>query len=101
MPAGLTSQGLAWHGVQDMALVVVAALCSAALIVLLRPLFVRYALARPNARSSHTKPAPQGGGVAVVLAVIIVLAVVGGITPQGRAMLFDLLPLGAAVVILT
>ena len=47
-----------------------AALLSALLIVLLRPLLVRYALARPNARSSHTTPTPQGGGIAVVAATI-------------------------------
>ncbi|MFZ4789263.1 MAG: glycosyl transferase, partial [Beijerinckiaceae bacterium] len=32
----------------------------------LMPLFLRYALARPNARSSHAVPTPQGGGFAVV-----------------------------------
>ncbi|MGL5167204.1 MAG: MraY family glycosyltransferase [Afipia sp.] len=45
------------------------ALC-AALIVLLHPLLVRYALARPNARSSHSVPTPQGGGAAVIIAAI-------------------------------
>lgn len=40
------------------------------LIVLLRPLLMRYALARPNARSSHVVPTPQGGGVAVIVAVM-------------------------------
>ncbi|GJD95435.1 glycosyl transferase [Methylobacterium iners] len=49
-----------------------AAGLSAGLILLLRPLLQRYALARPNARSSHTVPTPQGGGIAVVLAVIVV-----------------------------
>ena len=34
--------------------------------MLLRPLLVRYALARPNARSSHTVPTPQGAGLAVI-----------------------------------
>jgi UDP-N-acetylmuramyl pentapeptide phosphotransferase/UDP-N-acetylglucosamine-1-phosphate transferase len=34
---------------------------------LLRPLLVRYALARPNARSSHSVPTPQGGGIAVLI----------------------------------
>ena len=52
------------------ATVAFAALLSALLIVLLRPLLVRYALARPNARSSHTTPTPQGGGIAVVAATI-------------------------------
>jgi UDP-N-acetylmuramyl pentapeptide phosphotransferase/UDP-N-acetylglucosamine-1-phosphate transferase len=41
------------------------------LIVLLRPLFVRHALAQPNARSSHREPTPQGGGLAVVAATLI------------------------------
>ena len=45
-----------------------AAALSAGLIVRLRPLLQRYALARPNARSSHTVPTPQGGGIAVVAA---------------------------------
>lgn len=51
-----------------------AALISAVLIVLLRPLLERYALARPNARSSHVQPTPQGGGIAVIAAMIIVVA---------------------------
>jgi UDP-N-acetylmuramyl pentapeptide phosphotransferase/UDP-N-acetylglucosamine-1-phosphate transferase len=48
------------------------ALLSALLIVLLKPLLVRYALARPNARSSHRVPTPQGGGIAVVGACLLV-----------------------------
>ncbi len=47
-----------------------AALVSAALCVLLRPLLVRYALARPGARSSHRVPTPQGGGIAVMGGVV-------------------------------
>src|SRR5262245_45931657 len=43
---------------------------SAGLIVLLRPLLRRYALARPNARSSHIAPTPQGGGIAVLAATL-------------------------------
>jgi UDP-N-acetylmuramyl pentapeptide phosphotransferase/UDP-N-acetylglucosamine-1-phosphate transferase len=50
---------------------VVACAASAGLIVLLRPLLVRYALARPNARSSHTQPTPQGGGIAVLAATLL------------------------------
>ncbi|MBL0404133.1 glycosyltransferase family 4 protein [Microvirga aerilata] len=50
----------------------VSALLSALLIVTLRPLLVRYALARPNARSSHRTPTPQGGGIAVVGASLLV-----------------------------
>jgi UDP-N-acetylmuramyl pentapeptide phosphotransferase/UDP-N-acetylglucosamine-1-phosphate transferase len=43
---------------------------SAGLIVLLRPWLGRYALARPNARSLHHAPTPQGGGIAVVAATL-------------------------------
>ena len=50
------------------------AVVSALLIIGLRPFFLRYALARPNARSSHSKPTPQGGGIAVVGSMIAVLA---------------------------
>jgi UDP-N-acetylmuramyl pentapeptide phosphotransferase/UDP-N-acetylglucosamine-1-phosphate transferase len=49
-----------------------SALVAAALILLLKPLLVRYALARPNARSSHTVPTPQGGGIAVLMATLSV-----------------------------
>ncbi|MDO8981811.1 MAG: glycosyl transferase [Afipia sp.] len=53
----------------------VACVICAMLIVLLRPLLQRYALARPNARSSHSVPTPQGGGVAVIAAVIASAAI--------------------------
>jgi UDP-N-acetylmuramyl pentapeptide phosphotransferase/UDP-N-acetylglucosamine-1-phosphate transferase len=53
-----------------------AALLAALLIVLLKPLLQRYALARPNARSSHKVPTPQGGGIAVIgSALAVALAV--------------------------
>ncbi|MBF9196502.1 glycosyl transferase [Microvirga terrestris] len=47
------------------------ALVSSFLILGLKPLLIRYALARPNARSSHKVPTPQGGGIAVVGAGLI------------------------------
>ena len=53
------------------AVILAALLLSLTLNVLLRPWFVRYALARPNARSSHSRPTPQGGGVAVVAAMLL------------------------------
>src|SRR5581483_5463986 len=52
-----------------------ASLISAGLIVLLRPLLQRYALARPNARSSHVVPTPQGAGIAVIAATMLVAGV--------------------------
>lgn len=51
-----------------------AILCSASIIALLSTLR-RYALARPNARSSHTLPTAQGGGIAVVLSTLSCVAV--------------------------
>jgi len=60
-----------------LAIPVVAALICAGLIALLRPLLQRYALARPNARSSHITPAPQGGGIAVIAATAIAAALTG------------------------
>ncbi len=62
-------------------LLVAAALLSAALIRLLHPVLVRYALARPNARSSHRTPTPQGGGIAVIGAMTLVLAGVALFAP--------------------
>jgi UDP-N-acetylmuramyl pentapeptide phosphotransferase/UDP-N-acetylglucosamine-1-phosphate transferase len=97
---GLRELALQELALQEFALIVAAGLCSAALIVLLRPLFLRYALARPNARSSHTAPTPQGGGVAVVLAVLLTLGAAGGFIGPERAALAGAVPLGAAVVLL-
>ncbi len=51
-----------------------AAALTAILIVLLKPWLLRYALARPNARSSHLTPTPQGGGIAVIAAWLDCLA---------------------------
>src|SRR4051812_14504371 len=60
--------GLPWHALG--AVLIASIAISAGLIVLLRPLLLRYALARPNARSSHSEPTPQGGGIAVVAATL-------------------------------
>lgn len=57
-------------------LVASAALC-VALIIVLRPVLLRYALARPNARSSHTEPTPQGGGIAVIAATVVIVVLAG------------------------
>jgi UDP-N-acetylmuramyl pentapeptide phosphotransferase/UDP-N-acetylglucosamine-1-phosphate transferase len=50
------------------AVALAALFLSSALIIVLRPWLARRALARPNARSSHHSPTPQGGGIAVVIA---------------------------------
>ena len=54
---------------------ILAAACSACLTWALRPLLLRYALARPNARSSHRIPTPQGAGIAVIAATLSVAGV--------------------------
>jgi UDP-N-acetylmuramyl pentapeptide phosphotransferase/UDP-N-acetylglucosamine-1-phosphate transferase len=87
-------------GFKEIAALVVAALLSAALILLLRPLLVRHALAHPNARSLHAVPTPQGGGAAVVLAALATLALVGGFAAESRTALTGLLPLAGGVVLL-
>ena len=70
-PSGVSSLGLLL-----LSCVVLAAILSAALTWALRPLLVRYALARPNARSSHKIPTPQGAGIAVIGATLIVAATI-------------------------
>lgn len=55
--------------------VAIAALISALITWTSRPLLQRYALARPNARSSHRIPTPQGAGIAVIAATLLVASV--------------------------
>src|SRR5215468_6543472 len=88
-------------GWRELELVVMAAFYCAALIMLLLPLFRRYALARPNARSSHSAPTPQGGGIAVIVAAVLALGVDSAFIESDRAGLTAALPLGAAVALLT
>ncbi|UWU66879.1 glycosyltransferase family 4 protein [Bradyrhizobium sp. NC92] len=57
--------------------VAAAALISALVTWTSRPLLQRYALARPNARSSHRIPTPQGAGIAVIAATLIVASLWG------------------------
>jgi UDP-N-acetylmuramyl pentapeptide phosphotransferase/UDP-N-acetylglucosamine-1-phosphate transferase len=58
--------------------VTLTALASAAAILVLYPILKRYALARPNARSSHVTPTPQGAGIAVIATVVVASAVAIG-----------------------
>jgi UDP-N-acetylmuramyl pentapeptide phosphotransferase/UDP-N-acetylglucosamine-1-phosphate transferase len=55
-----------------LAILLAAAVFSAMLIVALGPWLARYAMAKPNARSSHKMPTPQGGGIAVICATLVV-----------------------------
>lgn len=75
---GVTDIGAPWQAPPMLALAALAgaALATFALIWPLQPLLRRYALARPNARSSHAAPTPQGGGIAVVAVTILACALV-------------------------
>lgn len=59
------------------------------------PLLQRYALARPNARSSHKIPTPQGAGIAVVAATLLVTWIHSWILPW----MIPLPLIGSAVLI--
>jgi UDP-N-acetylmuramyl pentapeptide phosphotransferase/UDP-N-acetylglucosamine-1-phosphate transferase len=61
----------------------------------LRPVMVRYALARPNARSSHRVPTPQGGGIAVIAATLIVAGIFSALTGSSES------AIPAAVIVAT
>ena len=71
----------------------IAFLLAVILIKVSMPLLQRYALARPNARSSHRIPTPQGGGIAVVAGALA--------TAFGAAALLDVMPGMVAALSLT
>lgn len=66
-------------------------LLSAICIRAIHPLLIRYALARPNARSSHKVPTPQGAGIAVISTALLVASFALGLLPA---------PMTTAVLIL-
>src|SRR5271170_5310791 len=70
--APTNSEVLAFWAPRAVAILGCAALIATLLIIALRPLLERYALARPNARSSHKIPTPQGGGIAVIASTMAV-----------------------------
>jgi UDP-N-acetylmuramyl pentapeptide phosphotransferase/UDP-N-acetylglucosamine-1-phosphate transferase len=55
-----------------MAVTIGAAIISAVMILFLRPHLLKHALAKPNARSSHRIPTPQGAGIAVIAATLVI-----------------------------
>jgi UDP-N-acetylmuramyl pentapeptide phosphotransferase/UDP-N-acetylglucosamine-1-phosphate transferase len=55
-----------------LAILTSAAALTATLILALGPWLERYAVAEPNSRSSHKLPTPQGGGIAVVAATVVI-----------------------------
>jgi UDP-N-acetylmuramyl pentapeptide phosphotransferase/UDP-N-acetylglucosamine-1-phosphate transferase len=69
-----------------------AAVISAIVIRLIRPQLLKHALAKPNARSSHQIPTPQGAGIAVIAAALVIAAFAFALIPDASsnfpAMLF-------------
>jgi UDP-N-acetylmuramyl pentapeptide phosphotransferase/UDP-N-acetylglucosamine-1-phosphate transferase len=63
-------------------LVVATATLASLLVLLVKPLLVRYVMAHPNTRSSHKQATPQGAGIAVVAALFLVLMAVQLWSPQ-------------------
>jgi UDP-N-acetylmuramyl pentapeptide phosphotransferase/UDP-N-acetylglucosamine-1-phosphate transferase len=56
--------------------VLAATMLSAVITWAIQPLLLRHALAKPNARSSHRVPTPQGAGIAVIAATLLVAGVI-------------------------
>ena len=83
-----------------LAIVSAAAILSALLIVALGPWLTRYAMAKPNARSSHKAPTPQGGGIAVVGATVLVSTGVMFFSRSASASLSPLAVLLAALLLI-
>ena len=90
-----------WWLVGGTVTVIFAALTSALLIVALYPWLERYALAKPNARSSHRTPTPQGGGIAVIAATLGAVGVALAIFSRGTLPDLSLPKVVAAVLIMT
>src|SRR5262249_36238593 len=77
-----------------------AAVLSAVLIIALGPWLARYALAEPNARSSHKLPTPQGGGIAVIGAVILLSGAALFFCEVGARLSSSLVVIFAAVLLI-
>ena len=81
------------------AIVAVSAAVSAGAILILRPILLRHLLAHPNDRSSHKTPTPQGAGLGVMLALLVVCALAALLAPQSGVL--TLVPVLAAASFLT
>src|ERR1700681_5030650 len=78
--------------------VLAAAVLSAGITWAIRPLLLRHLLAKPNARSSHRIPTPQGAGIAVVAATLVIAgAILGG--PDALSSSFPVAVFGATLFI--
>lgn len=88
-----TSFGVVFAGV----LLLASGALTAVIIVALKPLLDRYATARPNARSSHKNPTPQGAGIAIVFVILALTACAAAWTGSGDGAVVKIL-LGVAVL---
>lgn len=77
---------------------VAAAIISCCMILGLHPILVRYTLALPNTRSTHRKPTPQGGGIAVIVSTIIVIGAAFLFVPKLSGDAFRLTSIFAATI---
>jgi UDP-N-acetylmuramyl pentapeptide phosphotransferase/UDP-N-acetylglucosamine-1-phosphate transferase len=83
-----------------LAILISAAVLSASLILALGAWLARYAVAKPNARSSHKLPTPQGGGIAVVAATVAVSGATLYFSPTASANAASLTVLLAAILLI-
>ena len=63
---------------------VVAAMLASVVTWAIRPLLLKHALAKPNARSSHRTPTPQGAGIAVIAATLVAGATIFALTDNSQ-----------------
>jgi UDP-N-acetylmuramyl pentapeptide phosphotransferase/UDP-N-acetylglucosamine-1-phosphate transferase len=84
--------------VRGAAVVAFSAFICVGLIILLQPVLQRYALAKPNARSSHRMPTPQGGGIAVIAATIAAAGF--GLFSLGASLAAPLVTVFVAVIVI-
>jgi UDP-N-acetylmuramyl pentapeptide phosphotransferase/UDP-N-acetylglucosamine-1-phosphate transferase len=82
------------------AVFLIAAVVSAGLLAVSQPLLRRYALAHPNARSSHSQPTPQGGGFAVIAATVAAIVAVSLVSGTQETVLTPLCVVLAATVMM-
>jgi UDP-N-acetylmuramyl pentapeptide phosphotransferase/UDP-N-acetylglucosamine-1-phosphate transferase len=77
-----------------------AAAVSAGLILALYPWLKRYAVAKPNARSSHTTPTPQGGGIVVITSTIATVCIARYFSPAAGLAAGSLVIVFAAAILI-
>ena len=82
-------------------IVLAAVVFSAGLIVALGPWLARYAVAKPNPRSSHKAPTPQGGGIAIIGATLVVSGAALFFSASANVHAWPLLVILAAVLLIT